>query len=104
MSETFKIGPEAPERIYRFARVFLFHPEPFSERVIPLPARGNFPNRPASIKQGAAHIGVSHWTIRRRIASGELTAYRMGRQVIRIDLDEVEQLFSTIPAVGSEAG
>jgi excisionase family DNA binding protein len=63
-----------------------------------------FPKRPGSIKQGAELVSVSHWTIRRRIASGELTAYRLGKQIIRIDLDELEQLFSsTTPTVGSEA-
>jgi excisionase family DNA binding protein len=65
-------------------------------------ARG-FPSNPISIKQGASHVGVHPDTIRRRIASGELVAYRLGRNVIRIDLDELESLFSTIPTVGSEA-
>jgi excisionase family DNA binding protein len=47
--------------------------------------------------------GVSVDTLRRRIASGQLTAYRLGRQIIKIDLDEVDALFATIPTVGSEA-
>jgi excisionase family DNA binding protein len=45
---------------------------------------------------------VSKDTIRRRIASGDLTAYRLGKQIIRVDLDEAEALFAPIPTVGSD--
>jgi excisionase family DNA binding protein len=46
---------------------------------------------------------VSKDTIRRRIASGELTAYRLGRNIIRLDLDEAESLFREIPTVRADA-
>jgi excisionase family DNA binding protein len=58
-----------------------------------------FPNRPASIKAAATHGGVSTDTIRRRIASGELRAWRHGTKLIRVDLDDVEQLFRQVPTV-----
>ena len=65
--------------------------------------RGRFPARAGSIQQGAALVRVHPDTIRRRIASGEIAAYRLGKQIIRIDLDELEALFSTIPTVGRDA-
>jgi excisionase family DNA binding protein len=65
--------------------------------------RGSFPVRAASLKEGSALYGVSVDTLRRRIATGELHAYRLGKQIIRIDLDELEALFSTIPTVGRDA-
>jgi excisionase family DNA binding protein len=52
-----------------------------------------FPGRPASLKEVASRFHVSKDTIRRRIASGELRAYRLGSKIIRVDLDEVERLF-----------
>jgi hypothetical protein len=46
----------------------------------------------------AARIGdVSPKTIRRRIADGSLTGYRFGPRIIRVDLDEVESLFTPMP-------
>lgn len=65
--------------------------------------RGSFPARAASLKEGAALYGVSVDTLRRRISSGELTAYRLGKQIIKIDLDELEELFAPIPTVGRDA-
>ena len=65
--------------------------------------RGRFPARAGSIQQGAALVRVHPDTIRRRIATGELHAYRLGKQIIRIDLDELEALFSTIPTVGRDS-
>lgn len=52
-----------------------------------------FPARPASIKERAARFRVHPDTIRRRISDGKLTVYRLGRNIIRVDLDEVERLF-----------
>lgn len=46
----------------------------------------------------AEYLGVSTKTVRRMIASGELTAYRLGRRLIRIDLAELEQLARPIPS------
>ena len=65
-------------------------------------ARG-FPARPASIQEAASHVSVHPDTIRRRISSGDLKAYRLGKRLIRIDLDEVEALFRSIPTVEKES-
>ena len=52
---------------------------------------------------GAERLGVSIKTIRRRIAAGELTAYRVGTKIIRIDLEEVDGLLHRIPTSGGAA-
>jgi excisionase family DNA binding protein len=61
-----------------------------------------FPAKPASIKEAASHLSVSKDTIRRRIASGELQAFKAGPKLIRVDLDEAEKLFKIIPTVAGE--
>ena len=57
--------------------------------------------RLATLAKAAEFAAVSPKTIRRRIADGTLTGYRIGSRVIRIDLDEVEtRLLRQIPTVG----
>lgn len=47
---------------------------------------------------GAAHYaGVHPRTIRRRIAEGQLTGYRMGPRLIRVDLNELDAMLRPIP-------
>lgn len=53
-----------------------------------------------SIDQGAELMGCNPKTIRRRIADGTITAYRLGG-LIRIDLDELEAAMRVIPTAGS---
>lgn len=53
-----------------------------------------------SVAQSAARLGVSPWTIRRRIADGSLTAYRVGPKLIRVDVAELDALLRPIPAAG----
>ncbi len=45
-----------------------------------------------SLSQAAERTGLSTRTLRRRIASGDLTAYRNGPRVIRLDPDGVDWL------------
>jgi excisionase family DNA binding protein len=44
-----------------------------------------------SIQQVAEQYGVHPRTVRRYIAAGRLTAYRIGPQLIRLDADQVRQ-------------
>jgi excisionase family DNA binding protein len=46
--------------------------------------RADLPPRP-SIRQVAEYLGVDPKTVRRYIAQGRLTAFRMGPRLIRID-------------------
>lgn len=54
--------------------------------------------RPAPIKTTSEQYGVSEKTLRRYIAEGKITGYRLGPRLIRVDLDEIEQLLKPIPA------
>lgn len=48
--------------------------------------------------QGAAdRLGVSTKTLRRRIAAGELRAYRCGNRIIRLRAEDVDALMRTFP-------
>lgn len=53
--------------------------------------------RLASLNDAAAYAHVNPRTIRRRIADGSLPAYRVGLKLIRVDLDDVDQLLTPIP-------
>ena len=50
-----------------------------------------------SLSQAAERIGLSTRTLRRRIAAGDLMAYRNGPRVIRLDPDDVDRLMIRIP-------
>ncbi|WP_040791120.1 helix-turn-helix transcriptional regulator [Nocardia paucivorans] len=54
-------------------------------------AQQNAPTRRlVGIAEAAAYTGVCTHTIRRYIASGILTGYRLGPRVLRVDLNELE--------------
>lgn len=52
--------------------------------------------RRLGLNEAAEHLGVNPRTIRRYIASGRLTGYRVGPRLIKIDLDELESLLTPI--------
>jgi excisionase family DNA binding protein len=54
--------------------------------------------RYVSLAKAAEYADCNERTLRRHIASGELTGYRLGR-VIRIDLNELDQWLTPIPTV-----
>ena len=60
--------------------------------------------RLVSIPSAAEFAAVSNDTIRRRIACGQLTGYRLGSRIIRVDLDEVEALLKPIPTTRPSGG
>lgn len=65
--------------------------------------RSHVPQRRlASIASVADYTDTSTKTVRRRIADGTFTAYRMGR-LIRLDLGEVDSALRQIPTAGSAA-
>lgn len=47
---------------------------------------------------------VSVDTIRRLIATGKITGYRLNGRIIRVDQDEVDACFREIPTVRQAAG
>ena len=50
-----------------------------------------------SLQQAAVLYGVSTDTIRRRVASGDLPAFRCGRRIIRVRAQDLSRLFHEIP-------
>lgn len=53
------------------------------------------------LERGAEHLGCSVKTMRRMIASGELTGYRIGKKMIRVDGSEVLALARRIPTANA---
>ena len=53
--------------------------------------------RMESLAAAAQYAGVTTMTIRRRIAAGDLTGYRFGPRLIRVDLDELDAAMQPIP-------
>lgn len=66
----------------------------------PVTKRG--PRRLAPITSAAEYAAVSPKTIRRRIADGSLTGYRLGRRLIRVDLNELDELLRPVPSARPE--
>jgi excisionase family DNA binding protein len=53
-----------------------------------------------SVAAAAEHYDVSRQTVRRWIASGRITAYRVEPRLIRVDLEEIEKkIIHTVPTV-----
>jgi excisionase family DNA binding protein len=55
------------------------------------------PRKYLCLAEAADLHGVSQRTIRRWIAEGRITGYRVGPRVIRVSADELEQLARPIP-------
>ena len=54
--------------------------------------------RLVSINQAAEYANVNPRTIRRRISDGSLTGYRLGKRLIRVDLNELTRPCDPSPA------
>lgn len=52
-----------------------------------------------SLSDAAERTGLSTRTLRRRIAAGQLIAYRNGCRIIRLDPEDVDRLMVKIPTV-----
>ena len=50
-----------------------------------------------SLAQAAARTEVSVKTLRRRISAGQLTAYRYGPRILRLDPRDVDRLMRPVP-------
>lgn len=51
-----------------------------------------------SLSQAADMLNISVPTLRRRIAAGELPAFRSGRRIIRIRVSDLEKLLRRVPS------
>lgn len=50
--------------------------------------------RYATIQETADYLRISERTVRLKIESRELRAYRLGKQIIRLDLNEVDDVMA----------
>ena len=50
-----------------------------------------------SLTKAADILGISVATLRRRIAAGELPAFRSGRRIIRIRVSDLEAILRRVP-------
>ena len=53
-----------------------------------------------SLSAAADILGISVHTLRRRIAAGELPAFRTGRRIIRVRVSDLERMRRRVPAAG----
>jgi excisionase family DNA binding protein len=51
-----------------------------------------------NIAQTADVMGVCDKTVRRHIAAGRLRAYRCGKRLIRVRIEDIEKLMREIPS------
>lgn len=49
-----------------------------------------------TLDAAAEYLGVAPLTLRRRIATGSLRAYRLGPRIIRVDLSDVDALLRPV--------
>jgi excisionase family DNA binding protein len=62
-------------------------------------AAAGWSRRLVGLSEAAANADVSVRTLRRYIAQGRLTGYRVGPRLVKIDLAELERLIRPIPTV-----
>lgn len=55
-----------------------------------------------SLREAAKIYAVSTYTLRRRIASGDLPAVKLGYKLIRVRISDLERLFPAIPTTRPE--
>lgn len=51
-----------------------------------------------SLSIAADMLGISVHTLRRRIAAGELPAFRSGRRIIRVRVSDLEGILKRVPS------
>jgi excisionase family DNA binding protein len=71
---------------------------PLEAFFVPAIPQSTEPRRYASLAKAAEYADCNERTLRRHIATGELTGYRLGRN-IRIDLNELDVWLAPIPSV-----
>jgi excisionase family DNA binding protein len=55
-----------------------------------------------SLREAARIYAISTYTLRRRIASGDLPAVKLGYKIIRVRIADLDNLFPTIPTTRAE--
>jgi len=68
-----------------------------------MPHSSKPPSRLVDLKKAAERFDSSERTVRRMIAAGELTGYRVGKRLVRLNADELDALARVIPTAGTVA-
>ena len=55
-----------------------------------------------SLREAAKIYAISTYTLRRRIASGDLPAVKLAYKLIRVRISDLDRLFPAIPTTRSE--
>jgi excisionase family DNA binding protein len=55
-----------------------------------------------SLREAAKIYAISTYTLRRRIASGDLPAVKLGYKLIRVRISDLDRLFPAIPTTRPE--
>lgn len=55
-----------------------------------------------SLREAAKIYAISTYTLRRRIASGDLPAVKLGYKLIRVRIEDLDKLFPAIPTERTE--
>jgi excisionase family DNA binding protein len=72
---------------------------PSRARLAPVNGSGRPTRRLASLAAAAEQYDVSEKTVRRWISDGKIKGYRVGKLLIKVDLDEIEaNVIEVIPA------
>lgn len=66
---------------------------------------GDRPGRSMSLTQAANRLGVAPRTVRRMVARGQLTGYRIGdTRLLRLDPKDVDECLRAIPTAAARPG
>lgn len=60
--------------------------------------------RLVDLADAAAYAACCRKTIRRRIADGTLHGYRLGKRLLRVDLNEIDEALREIPSAATCCG
>lgn len=64
-------------------------------------AQAEILRRWATTRETAAYLHIGERTVRRMVADGHIVAHRIGRRLVRIDLNEVDEAFRVLPSAGT---
>lgn len=59
------------------------------------------PSRRVPLAEGSAYSHLSIKTLRRYIAAGLITGYRIGPKLLQVDLDELDAIVRPVPTVSN---
>ncbi len=54
-----------------------------------------------TLDAGAEYLGISRKTLRRLVSSGQITGYRAGPRLIRLDISEIDAMLAPIPTAAT---